>query len=159
MFEAQFVTGDVAGTVHQRGSDTAAAEVGMGLNPFDRAPVRDDPVPVSAQAQPSGEDIVEFGEQELAVLGIKACDELIGDGFHVVDADRGKREAHGSAVVGHGHPAADQFAGCLGGHVFGMPGLNDLGRAAIDAGWRGHGAPFPVACPVTGSDVPEGVCG
>jgi len=114
LFEAQFVTSNVADTVHQRGADTAAAEVGMGLNPFDHAPVRNDPVPVSTQAQPTSEDIVDFGEQELAVLGIKVCDELICDRAHVVDADRRKREAHGSAVVGHGHPAVDQFAGRLG---------------------------------------------
>jgi len=114
LFEAQFVTGDVAGTVHQRGSDTAAAEVGMGLNPFDRAPVRDDPVPVSAQAQPSGEDTVDSGEQELAVTGIKLGYELMRGCAHVVDTNRRKREAYGSAVVGHGHPAVGQFAGRLG---------------------------------------------
>lgn len=65
----------------------------MGLNPFDHAPVRNEPVPVPAQAQPAGEDTAEFGEEELAVLGIKVCDELIRDCAHVVDTDRRKREA------------------------------------------------------------------
>ena len=91
LLKAQFVTSNVADTVHQRCADTAAAEVGMGLNAFDRAPVRNDSVPVSTQAQPSGEGTVELGEQEPAVLRIKACDELIRD-WSQVSVSSGKRE-------------------------------------------------------------------
>ena len=138
LFQTQFVTGNVADTVHQRGADTAAAEVGMGLNALDHAPVRNDAVPVSAQAQPPSEDAVELGEQEPAVLGIKIGDELNRDCAHVVETDRGKREADGSAVVGHGHPAVDEFARRLGCHVLWALGLNDLDQAAIGSGWQRH---------------------
>ena len=89
LLEAQFVTGNVTNTAHQRGADASAAEVGVGLHPFDRAPVRNDPVPVPAQAQPAGEDTAGCGQQEPAVLGSRLGDELIRDRCHVVDADRG----------------------------------------------------------------------
>ena len=65
LFKAQFVAGNFPDVAHQRGADAPAAAVGVGLNPGDRAPVRNDPGSVPAQVQPSGEDAAELGEQDL----------------------------------------------------------------------------------------------
>lgn len=138
LLKAKFLAGHITGPAHQRGADAPPAEVRMSLNSLDHPPVRNNPGPIPAQAQPSDENAVEPSQQELAIFRVKLCDELIRDWPHITKANRRKREAHCATTVGDRHPAVDQFAGRLGTHVLRALGLGDLHRTVGGLGWQGH---------------------
>ncbi len=97
LFKSQFVTGDLPQLTHESGSDTKAAEFGVGLKVVNRAPVLDKPVGITVEDDPPGKTVTESGGDESAVLRMKTTEELVRDRCDVVVSDRREGESGGAA--------------------------------------------------------------
>ena len=134
LFQSRVVAGDLACAVHQGCSDTAATEVGVGLDVVDGAPVGNHGMGVTADAHPASEHPVDRGEDKPAALRGEAGDELLGDRRDMGDIDGRKGESDGSARVTDRDPAGDEFPGQLGADLVGAADL--LKVRGIVAGHR-----------------------
>ncbi len=97
LFKSQFVTGDLPQLMHESGSDTTAAEFGVGLKVVNRAPVLDELVGITVEDDPPGKTVTESGGDESAVLRMKTTEELVRDRCDVVVSDRREGESGGAA--------------------------------------------------------------
>jgi hypothetical protein len=127
LFESEFVTGDLPQLAHESGPDTTAAEIGVGLEVVDRAPVLDESVGITVKDDPSGKAVIESGGDESAVLRVETAKELVRDWRDVVVLDGRERESGSAARVGDRDPAVDQLAPEFGGDLACVGDLDEVG--------------------------------